>query len=49
MTLNNEALQTVAASLRADSDGNAHESEKSYPDNGYPGIGNRAALGNGSK
>jgi hypothetical protein len=49
MTMNNEAAQTVAASLRGNSDGNAKDTEASYPDSSYPGIGNRAALGNGPK
>lgn len=44
MTMNTEALQTAAAAIRSNSDGNASPSEKSYPDDSYPGLGSVPAL-----
>jgi hypothetical protein len=44
MTINSEALQTAAAAIRSNSDGNASPSEKSFPDDGYPGHGSVPAL-----
>jgi hypothetical protein len=44
MTMNNEAIQTVAARLSSDSNPDS-DSEMSYPDSSYPGVGSRAPLG----